>query len=115
MKHILALLVLSCIGLPSLSTAATCQIQDTTIKSIHQYQDGWIFVSFDDSAGAPVSDCGCSTFSKTRMGFHKDSNESFIQAAALTAHVTGKLVSAIADDVCSIHGNTPVIKSFYLK
>ena len=89
--------------------ANICTVSNAKVKQIFQYDDGTIFLVFDRG-----TDCGCPQ--KHRVGFHKNDNEQFFVAAAMTALTTGQLVSIRAEDSgCSVHGNSAKLKALYLQ
>lgn len=62
--------------------------------------DGHIFVNLSQN-----TDCACPI--SNRVAFHKDSNEKFLMAVALTALTTQKTVFVRAvENNCAIHANT---------
>lgn len=77
-----------------------CGTSAAKITQVFQWDDGNIFVNLSQP-----TDCACPI--RDRVAFHKDSNEKFLMATALTALTTGKTVFVRAvENSCAIHGNT---------
>jgi hypothetical protein len=95
----------------NIAAAGVCNVDDALVTGMFQWEDGHVFIEFDRDIG-----CGCPALS--RAAFHKDENQKFHMAAALTAFTTGRRVSIRADNVdgtCPVHGNTPRLLMLRLK
>ena len=94
--QVLASLALSA----SFIQAHACGTSGAKVTQVFQWDDGNIFVVLSQG-----TDCACSI--RDRVAFHKDANEKFLMATALTALTTGKTVFIRAvENNCAIHGNT---------
>jgi hypothetical protein len=101
-----------CVALPSAAHAARCAVDNAKIVNVLQWDDGHIYIELDRA----IPGCSCSI--NSRAAFHKDENQKFFIAAALTAQATNKSVYVGADDVggtCPIHGNTPRLVALVVK
>jgi hypothetical protein len=113
MKRILVAVLALCAAAlaPWSARAGTCEVDDAVVTQVFQWDDGSIFVVLDRAIG-----CGCPQ--NFRAGFHKNDNEKFYIAAALTALATGKKVYLRGDNVnstCPVHSNTARLISLTVK
>jgi hypothetical protein len=109
MKRTLLLLVSLLIPCPV--QAEVCQVDNALVTAVYQWDDGSIFIHVDRAVG-----CGCAE--DFRAAFHKNDNERFFLAAALTALTAGKKVFMRADNVngtCPVHANTPKLLALVIK
>ena len=89
--------------------AGTCQVDDARVVEVFQYDNGQIFVKLDQSD----SDCVCTY--KNRFRYHKDDEEKFFTASALSALAGNFKVKARGDDsLCGSSENTAKLTAIYL-
>lgn len=108
MKKILVILLML---FSTVAYSKQCSVSGK-ITQMHQYTDGTIFINVDTA-----SNCDCAH--KSRMAFHRNDSQSFYVSAALTALTAKKTVTLTGEDRnssgrCPIHGNTALLKAFYI-
>lgn len=112
MKKLLKLIVASLLTLTAgFTQASVCMVDNLSVLRVFQWEDGYIFIEFDKPLG-----CGCGE--PNRAAFHRDDNQKFFVAAALTALAAGKKVMARADNqsgTCPVHGNSAKLVTLMIK